>query len=55
MQSVESVDQFKEALEIRESYIASLSNLRKHDFYIYSKVKLEEADALVSPIVENTQ
>lgn len=52
MQSVESVDQFKEALEIRGSYIESLSNLRKHDFYIYSKVKLEEADALVSPIVE---
>lgn len=52
MKSVESVDQFKEALKIRENYIESLSNLRKHDFYIYSKIKLEEADALVSPIVE---
>lgn len=52
MKSVESVEQFKEALKIRENYIESLNNLRKHDFYIYSKVKLEEADALVSPIVE---
>lgn len=48
MASAASVDDFKAALALREEYLNSLSELRKHDQYVYATMKLKEADSSVS-------
>lgn len=48
MATAASVSDFKAALALRDEYLNSLSELRKHDQYVYSTLKLKEADSSVS-------
>lgn len=53
MQNAKNIQDFEDALALRDVYLNSLGGLRDHDKYIYAHEKLDEADNSVSNVASS--